>query len=87
MCLMVVHTLYMCCVCLPVCVDEVFWPCRNGMRGLAGMLLFWQAVEELKLVEYRQVEPAVRDRLAWTVYKTFLHEGAVQHLHKHPLEP
>lgn len=47
------------------------------MRGLACMLLFWQAVEELKLVECRRVEVAVRDRLAWTVYKTFLHEGAV----------
>ena len=47
------------------------------MRGLACMLLFWQAVEELRLVEYRQAEPSVRDRLAWSVYKTFLHEGAV----------
>lgn len=46
------------------------------MHGLARMLLFWQAVEELRLVEYRQVEATVRDRLAWTLYKTFLHEGA-----------
>ena len=46
------------------------------MHGLARMLLFWQAVEELRLVEYRQGEATVRDRLAWTLYKTFLHEGA-----------
>ena len=45
------------------------------MYGLANMLLFWQSVEELKLLESKGVEDAVRDRITWAIFKAFIADG------------
>ena len=53
----------------------MFHSFRNDMIGLSKMLLFWQSIEELKVLEQQGLESTSVDRLAWVIFKTFIAEG------------